>query len=138
MHLQYPSLSPPPDLATSLSSIAADLQYLQQTTPSHPFPAMSDVYGDYPKDSSTSYLRMFGELDKEQRTARAKRQQKHYTAFLHNDGILERSDNSRPIGLVKKSSSTLRSLCSSHIPPSYITNSLQLVASLLAPSLRSS
>jgi len=56
------------------------------------------------------------ELEEEVRAGRragwrsgAKRQQKHYTAFLHNDGILERSDNSIPIRLFKKSSSTLRS-----------------------------
>ena len=80
-------------------------------------------------------------LDKERRTAGAKRQPNHCTAFLHNDGIFERSDSSIPIRLFKKSSSTLCSLRlqpfstplrSSHIPPSYTTHYLQLVASLLA------
>jgi len=72
---------------------------------------------------------------KRRATAGATRQQKHYTAFLHNDGILGRSDNSIPIRLFKKSSSTLPSLCSLHIPPSYISNNLPLVASLLASPL---
>jgi len=65
-------------------------------------------------------------------TAGTNRRQKHYTAFLHNDSILERSDNSIPIRLFKQSSSTLRSLRCSHIPPTHIANNLPLVASLFA------
>ena len=62
--------------------------------------------------------RRWGAGKEERRTARSKRQHEHHTAFLHNDGILERNNSSIPIRLFKKGSSTFHSqpFSSSHIP----------------------
>ncbi|GMH70288.1 hypothetical protein TrLO_g1628 [Triparma laevis f. longispina] len=54
MHLQMPGQYPPPTLQSLISSLKVDFDYLKL-----PEETAFDYYGDFPKDSTTSYLRNF-------------------------------------------------------------------------------